>query len=442
MERINILKKIEVAKIKQKAGKVLEADKIFQELLMSNSGSFDLLYAYGLFCKEIRNFNLAKKVFLKLIKNFPSSINSYILLAEILRMEYKFNDAEKVLQKAIKSDLNHGDLLYNFSLLYFAWRKLDYALTYINKAIKISKNNDIYKILKSEIYINKYDFDEALKILKVLKNNFQKDNNKEIRVNILIANAYIKKRDYKEAEDILLRLINKHKRLELAYLNLSILYRDKNQLSKSIKILKKGINLSPNFMPFYTNLACFYRNSGQLKLAIETNLFIISKNKFDFNSFYELSGIYDFNNHKNELNFLLNTNLENLDPNSKIYAAFAISNLLHKKEKYKESAKYLKIANDESLRYKKSDYNLKIKKIEFYKSLKFKNSKDKKFKDSCNYVFIVGMPRSGSTLLENILSLNSKVIDMGEVNFLEESIKEVKDITFVYDLYKKSFQSI
>ena len=80
----------------------------------------------------------------------------------------------------------------------------------------------------------------------------------------------------------------------MAYLNLSILYRDRNQLSKSIEILKKGINLSPNFMPFYTTLACFYRNSGQLKLAIETNLFIISRNKFDFNSFYELSGIYDF----------------------------------------------------------------------------------------------------------------------------------------------------
>ena len=167
MESINILKKIEAAKIKQKAGKVLEADKIFQELLISNSGSFDLLYAYGLFCKEIRNFNLAKKVFLKLIKNFPSSINSYILLAEILRMEYKFNDAERVLQKAITIDPNHGDLLYNFSLLYFACRKLDNALTYINKAIKISINNDIYKILKSEIYINKYNFDEALKILKV-----------------------------------------------------------------------------------------------------------------------------------------------------------------------------------------------------------------------------------------------------------------------------------
>jgi len=155
-------------------------------------------------------------------------------------------------------------------------------------------------------------------------------------------------------------------------------------------------------MPFYKNLATFYRNSGQLELAIETNLFIISRNKFDFNSFYELSGIYDFKNHKNELNFLLNTKLENLNPNSKIYAAFAISNLLHKEGKFKESAKYLKIANDESAKYKKSDLILKTKHTEFYRSLKIKNSNNLYFKNSSNYVFIVGMPRSGSTLLENI----------------------------------------
>ena len=434
-----LFKKIEFAKIAQKEGKVSEANKIFQELLKSNSDSYDLLYAYGLFCKDLGNFNLAKRVFLSLITKFPSSINPYILLAEILRLENKFKDAEKVLKKAINIDPNHGDLIYNISLLYFSTGNFDYALNFINKAIKLSINNDIYKLLKSEIYINKFNIDEALIILKDLKNskNVQEDNNKEIRVSILLSKAYLKKREYEEAENILLNLIKKNKRLELAYLNLSIIYRDKNQLNKSIKILKKGINLSPNYMPFYKNLACFYRNSGQLKLAIETNLFIISKNKFDFFSFFELSGIYDFKNHKDELNFLLNTNVESLNTNSKIYAAFAISNLLHKKRKFKESAKYLKIANDEGQKHKISDSSLKIKYTQFYRSLKVKNSKNTYLKDSCNYIFIVGMPRSGSTLLENILSLNSEVIDMGEVNFLEESIKEIKDIKDVYNVYQK-----
>ena len=300
MKKIDLFKKIEEAKIKQKAGNILEANQIFQVLLKSNNDSFDLLYAYGLFCRDLKNFNLAKKVILNLINKFPSSINPYILLAEILKIENKLIDAEKVLLKAKKIDPNHGDLLYNFSLLYFALRNYDNALVYIDKAIKLSINNDIYKLLKSEIYINKSNIDEALYILEDLnKNRIKKDNNKEIRINILLADAFLKKRNYEKAEILLLNLINKFKGLELAYLNLSVLYKEKNQLSKSIQILKKGINVSPNFLPFYKNLASFYRNSGQLELAIETNLLIISRDKFDFNSFYELSGIYDFKNHQN-----------------------------------------------------------------------------------------------------------------------------------------------
>ena len=437
MRKLDLFKKIEEAKTNQQRGNIVEANKIFQDLLKSNSDSVDLLYAYGLFCRNLKNFYLAKKVFINLINKFPSLINSYILLAEILRLENEFKDAELVLQKGLKAYPNHGDLLYNLSLLYFVSKNFDYALIYINKAIKLSVNNDTYQLLKSEIYIKNHNIDKAFYIFDgFLNKKVFKDNKQKIRINILIADAYIKIRKYKEAENILLNLIKKYEGLELAYLNLSILYREKNQLSKSIKILKKGLILSPNFIPFYKNLACFYRNSGQLKLAIETNLLILSKNKFDFYSFYELSGIYDFRNHKKELNFLFNTNLESINSSSRIYASFAISNLLHKQGKFIESAKYLKIANDESLRNKKSDSSLKIRHTKFYRSLKFKKSKNNYPKNPCNYIFIVGMPRSGSTLLENILSLNPEVNDMGEVSFLEESIKETKNFKDIYETYK------
>ena len=136
-------------------------------------------------------------------------------------MENKFKDAERVLQKAMKSDSNHGDLLYNFSLLYVASKNFDKALACIDEAIKLSRNNVIYQLLKSEIYINKYNIDEAINILEVLNNNnkIQKDENKEIRISILLANAYTKKREFEKAEYILLKLIKKHKTFELPYLN-------------------------------------------------------------------------------------------------------------------------------------------------------------------------------------------------------------------------------
>ena len=41
MKKIDLLKKIEEAKIKQKEGNSLEANKIFQVLLKSNNDSFD-----------------------------------------------------------------------------------------------------------------------------------------------------------------------------------------------------------------------------------------------------------------------------------------------------------------------------------------------------------------------------------------------------------------
>ena len=173
LKKIYLIKKIEIAIRNQKAGNVLEANKLFKELLKSNSDSFDLLFAYGLFCRDLKDFNLAKKVFLNIINKFPSSIKSYILLAEILRIENKFNDAERVLQTAMKINPNHGDLLYNLSILYFASRNFDHALIFIDKAIKLTFNNSIYKLLKSEIYINNYNM-MKYKYFKKIKIKFPK----------------------------------------------------------------------------------------------------------------------------------------------------------------------------------------------------------------------------------------------------------------------------
>ena len=61
MENNYILENIEVAKIKQKSGRISEANKIFQDLIKSDGNSFIVLYSYGLFCRDLKNLDLAKK---------------------------------------------------------------------------------------------------------------------------------------------------------------------------------------------------------------------------------------------------------------------------------------------------------------------------------------------------------------------------------------------
>ena len=184
-------------------------------------------------------------------------------------------------------------------------------------------------------------------------------------------------------------------------------------------------------------MGTIYKNKGQFNKAIEIHLTIIKKNKLDFGSYYELSNIYDFKDHKDYLNFLLSTDINKLNLSSKIFAAFALSNIFHKKKEYEKGAFFLKIANDESLKQSKSSYELRIKNAEFVRSLDIKKSKCENIINYEQLIFIVGMPRSGSTLLENILSLNNQVIDMGEIDFMEESFKEIKDIKYIFEAYKK-----
>ena len=63
-----------------------------------------------------------------------------------------------------------------------------------------------------------------------------------------------------------------------------------------------------------------------------------------------------------------------------------------------------------------------------------------------DYIFIIGLPRSGSTLLESILSMNTKTFPLGETNLLEESYKEwknssnLKQLNHYYDLGKAKFR--
>ena len=435
LNNLEIIKNIALAKEKQKLGQFKEAEKIYLDLLNINKNSFDLTFSYAIFCKDLKKFVTAKQLLVNLTKKFPSLIKPYISIAEILRIERRFVEAEKVLLMAQNIDSSNSDLMYNFALLYSSINKYDLSLIYIDKAINLSQSIEMYKILKADLLIRKNQLDEAFSLLKTLNNSI--NNYKQLQIKILTSEIFIRQKRYQEAEQILLELIKNFSNLKIGYLNSSNLYLITKELDKGINILKRGLSISQNYIPFYKNLALIYRSTGDSNLAKDCHLKIIKNNKLDFNSYYELSIFYDFKDHPEELKFLLNTNINQLDQSSKILAAFAISNLHHRSKEYIKSSIYLKIANDESLKSNESSFKTRINNAEFFKSIKIKKPRCQISKNHNQFIFIVGMPRSGSTLLENILSLNNQVIDMGEIDFLEESLKENKDIEKVFNSYSE-----
>ncbi len=438
---LEITKYIQIARKKQKEGNIYQANEIYKNLINQKIYTYDLLISYGLFCKEINNLKIAKNLFFLSIKKYPLKINSYIFLAEILRKENNINDALKTLYAAKKIEKFNSEIDYNLSITFKTIQSFKEAILSIESAINQNPDNQIYQILKADILIESSNNEDAKELLLNLK--FPKDSILFFQREILLSKIFINEKKYRLAEEILLGLRKLFSKERILYLNLSDLYFKNKELEKGILILKEGITNFPKFIPLKFNLGIMYRNLGLIELSIKTHLEILLDDQFNSNSYYELSTMYNFSNHNKQLETLLNIEIENLSQKEKIYFCYSKANVYHSNRDFKKSAYFLKIANEEKLKFQPSDIKIKLNTGEYFRNLKIdQNLNFDKVKDSNRYLFIVGMPRCGSTLLESILSLNPEVKDLGEVSFLEESLQKSDDLLEVKNLYKEKVMLI
>ena len=115
---LEVAKYIQIAKENYKQGRIYQANEIYKKLINQKIYTYDLLFSYGLFNKNINNLKIAKNLFVLSIKKYPSKINSYILLAEILREENNVGDAIKVLHAAKKIEEFNSEIDYNLAISY------------------------------------------------------------------------------------------------------------------------------------------------------------------------------------------------------------------------------------------------------------------------------------------------------------------------------------
>ena len=440
-DSLEISKYINTARNCHKEGNLYQANEIYKKLINKKIYTFDLLFSYGLFNKEINNFKIAKNLFTLSIKKYPLKINSYILLAEIFRIENNVDDALKVLLAAKQIEKSNSEIDYNLSITYKTIKSFKEAILSINSAIKQQPQNQIYKILKADILIECFEDEKAKELLLNLK--LKKDSLLNFQREILISKVFINQKKYPLAEKVLLELRKLFSNQKILYLNLSDLYFKNKELQKGILILKEGIKNFPKFIPLRFNLGIMYRNIGLIELSIKTHIEILLDDQFNSNSYYEVSTMYDFSSHNELLKNLQNIEIGNLSQKEKIYFGYSKANIYHKNKEYKKSSYFLKIANEEKLKIQPSDIKRKLNTGEYYRSLEIdKNLNIDITTDSNRYLFIVGMPRCGSTLLESILSLNPEVQDLGEVCFLEESLQKTDDLIEVKNLYAEKVKLI
>ena len=412
---------IDLAKNYLLSGDILEAKKIYSQLISKGNTSYDLLFSYALLSRNCLEFKLAKELLIRSISKYPNQVNHYILLAEILRLEKNFSKAQELLLTACKLNSRNSNSFYNLSLLYRDLNNVEDALSAVNKAIKLIPNNYVYKLLKADLLKDTNNFKESELILQELCCDEKINDKKDIL--LMLSTVKSLNSNFKEAEKILLEIIESYPKFGLAYLNLSGLYFENKLLIKAKKIALEGIIVDPNIPEMNVNLGIIYRNLGEINESKKYLLKALSMNKNLFKCYNELSTFYDFSDHPKELNYLLKLPLEGLNQEDFIRVCFSRANIFHRQKEFVNASKNYKLANDCKSKLYPSNKNLLIE-----RSVKIKETFfiDKEFNINKNLnpqlIFIVGMPRSGSTLLETILSLNKKVFDLGEIEILSDIV--------------------
>ena len=240
----------------------------------------------------------------------------------------------------------------------------------------------------------------------------------------------IKKKEYNKAFMIFKDILKKNPNDLGANFQLGKINYELNDLNQSILFFKKCNQIQANTPSILFNLALSLQSIGKINEAKKQYLKLISINPNDVKSYYGLFflDITNINsNYYNKLQSLIKNNKISLFEKSLIN--FIFSKIEKKNGNLNNEINFLEIShqqcyNSNSTFNNQSDFYYKNIISNFFNKIKFeKNFIEVENFNKNEHIFIVGLPRSGSTLVETILSHNSKsIVSVGEFHGINTSI--------------------
>jgi tetratricopeptide (TPR) repeat protein len=316
--------------------------------------------------------------------------------------------------------------------------------SYLEKKIEIllnSFNSKLFDnvILKTKPLLKK--FPEYIILYNLLGSSYQnigkyseakdifllglKFDHKNIALKNNLAMSYKNLLQYNEAEKLYNEIIKDHPVYINSYVNLGNIKRDANMFDEAIKLYEKANLIKPNEPIILYLLSLANQGLGNFKLAIEYGNKALKLNPklTQIDHLISQSSKYET---KNVHYKIMIDKLNNLDLNDdeKINIFFALSKVEEDLNDIKSSYEFLKKGNDlkkKILQYNiKEDVELLDKIIEIFKDVDFP---EKGLNNDPQLIFILGLPRSGTSLVEQIITSHSKVYGGGELPILPNIIK-------------------
>jgi len=243
-----------------------------------------------------------------------------------------------------------------------------------------------------------------------------------------LANSYKSLNQNAKAEEIYKTILKKDPNNIKCLNNFANLMKKLRDFNSAKKLLLKAVEIENINIDILFNLAECYQSLGELDQAKEYAYKILNLEPNHSATHRFISLIINHKSDKTHLSKIIeiekSDNFKNFTSNQKVDIFFSLGKAYEDLKEYKKSFVYLERANlikNKEINYNLSSHEKLIKNIiKLFEDFDF--DKIKKKAPGNQIIFICGMPRSGSTLIEQMIAAHNEVSGAGELSYVRDTV--------------------
>ncbi len=418
-----------------------------QEILKQRPDVFVIWYIHGIASIQLGKLDQAIAAFDRAISLKPDYIEAHLNKGYALQMQGLHEQAISSFQKvlSIKPDLpqahnNIGNALRQQG-------KLTKAIAAYQKALSINPAfpEALYNLGRSWQDLEKMEEAQSAyrKVLSI-KPDLPEANND-------LGTVYLEQRKIDEATEAFQKAIRHRPAFSEAHSNLGTALYEQGHIEEAIASCNKALSLNPEHVSAYTNLGVIFTSAGEPDKAMEAYTKALSIKPDDAQTLHNIGSYLDHTPDDPQIGFIEGLlNKQDLSSKDKILLHYTLAKIHEETGQLEESLKHYKAGG--ALQINRVHYTIEKDEELFEKirqsapGIKAQALVPSRDDETVTPIFILGMPRSGTTLIEQIISSHGDVHGGGELDYatnlgLKISLGTVPATTENLQIFRQTYLS-
>lgn len=419
-----------LGEILRQAGRQEEALAALNEAVKIDPENSQSLNNLGIIHYDLRKFKDAVEFYRRALKASPNMAEAANNLGNALRMTGDVDGAMNAYQEALTSRERYPEAYNNLGTLLQQDKKFDEAEHAFRKAIQQNgRYVEAYNNLAGLLASQKKEVD-ALRIV----GDALKFAPKHVPTLLTTAKIQLRRNASQAAEQAVKLALKQEPDNAEALTVFGQVLHETDRYEQALEVLEKAIVERPDNPETLNFYGVALKSVGRLEEAREHILKALEINDSMYGAYANLNDLIDFSSGVGEQLFnrieTIMESVPNAEADPYLPLHFAYAKALDDRGQHEKALEHYIIGGKmkrRQLDYKEADTFGFFDSIraafpkELFENRPFEGSDDERL------VFIVGMPRSGSTLVEQILSSHPDVYGAGEVKYLSRAIGMLKD---------------